>query len=222
MTNENTTKTQPWLRQPRETAKTYTWFTYYRDQGPERTHKKTIQAIKKHNEKVKQQELKENNSEEIKKIPVPALRNLQNLASIHKWTRRAIAYDNWREEQRALAKEAMYLEEEQKYVETMKNLRDSIANTIYELELDERAKSTSKAHALKSISQAMDTTLKDLRLITGKSTENSATNVTAEVDQTHTVDVDGKVKVDVHQTLTDSNFHSKELEFMKELIKKDD
>lgn len=221
MTNKKPNTTQPWLRQPNETSRSYNWFTYYRNLGPERTLKKALKAILEDTNTPTNKEQTRNNQRKNKKNrTTPNIHNLQNLSSIHSWVKRSLAYDNWRDEQRLLAKEEMYIQEEQKYIETMKDLREGISELIRELQLDEKAKETSKAHAYKSVSQAMDTTLKDLRLITGKSTENSATNVTAEVDQTNTIE--GKVEVDVHQTLTDTNFHSKELEFMKELIKKDD
>jgi hypothetical protein len=217
MPNNNNTKqpTKPWLRQPKETGRAYKWYTYYRDMGPERTLQKTLHAIL--NDINKKQNTDTTPTE--KRRILPNMSNLKNLSSIHKWVKRSIAYDNWCDEQRLLAKEAMYIEEEQKYIETMQDLREGISELILELQNDEKSRETSKAHAYKSVSQAMDTTLKDLRLITGKSTENSATNVTAEVDQTNTID--GKIDVDVHQTLTDNKFHDTELEFMKELIKKE-
>lgn len=195
-----------WLRHEGESGKAYLWFTIYRDMGYNRTLQNVVNKCK---------ELHKHD----KSIPTPTLDNVKNLSSIHDWVKRSIAFDNYTDEQARLHKEQHYKLEEQLYLDTMTKLRISLHSTIEELKLDEKARPTSKAHALKSISQALDTTFKDLRLASGKSTENTSNNVTAELEANTTNEL--TADINIHKILTDDTFLKQELEFMNKLIQED-
>lgn len=206
-----------WQRRKGESSKAYKWFTIYRDMGYNRSIPKVITKCEQINKKTRRkwEESRGEKGLSEKLIPLPTCKNLYHLSSIHGWVKRCIAFDNYMDERLRLQKEQHYYREEQLYLDVMQRIRERIGQILYDLEFDEKAHATSKAHAMKSLSQSLDTTFKDLRLASGKSTENNSSNVTAEVEAS----ADVRADVNVKETLTDKTFMKKELEFMKELTK---
>ena len=225
---ETKNMTKPYERQPRESDKSWLWFRIYRDLLHERTYKKVIQYIETYNQNIEQLQ-KNMTSTDLnrpfpygkKKLPVPSISNLKNLSSIHKWRKRVNAYDNHLDEKQREQREQEFLQEEQEYLQAMKEIRQATFTHVEALQNndDPNIKTTSKLHALKSASQSIDTTYKDLRLAHGRSTENRSTDLNADVNADVNAEVNQEVKIDFNLQLTDKKFHENERKYLEELLK---
>ena len=192
-----------WERMKGESSKSFKWFTIYRDLGTKRSLNQVIEESKKLNA------TKCNHSENIF-FPIPTIAQLKSQSSRWDWFERAGAYDNHMDELARKRKEEDYLEVESRLLGIGETILDNLERNLNDLKVDVDSKTTSISHALKSAADAYDKSVKDIRLLYGKSTEN--TNNKEEV----VADVNASIEkvVDV----TSDEFMTKELEFMKELI----
>ena len=220
---ETHTMTKPWERQPRESDTSWLWFRIYRDLLHERSPRKVIEYIQNYNKDLKHHKNKKEKKGNkgkfrygMKELPQPELKNIQNLSSIHNWRKRVTAYDNYLDEKQREQREQEFLEEELEYLRAMKEIRQATFTHVEALNNndDPNIRTTSKLHALKSASQSIDTTYKDLRLAHGRSTENRSTDLNAEVTQ----EVTEQVNVDFNAQLTDKKFHDVERKYLEDLL----
>ena len=220
--------TKPYERQPNESDTSWLWFRIYRDLLHERSPKKVIEYIETYNKDIEQ--LQEKRAEQginrtfpygRKKLRVPKVKNLRNLAGIHNWKQRVTAYDNHLDEKQREQREQEFLQEEQEYLKAMKEIRQATFTHVEALHNndDPNLRTTSKLHALKSAGQAIDTTYKDLRLAHGRSTENRSTDLNADVNADVNAEVTSNVQVDFNLQLTDKKFHEQERKYLEELLK---
>lgn len=193
---------KPWERQKSESSKSFAWFCEYRDLGPARTLQKVVN-------KLTNEQTKGDNGE--KSVPIPTLTQLTNQSSKWQWTKRCLSYDNYMDEQVRLQKEEAYLQLEARLVSIGEDFIDNLERNLRDLKFDD-AKPTTISHSLKSSADAFDKTVKDLRLLFGRSTEIKDEKVDATVDAE--LDTTAKFNVD----LTSDEFMKNELEFMNQLI----
>jgi hypothetical protein len=208
--------TQPWERQPNEYHKSWLWFKIYRDLLHERSFRKVIQYIEEYNKNITKTHPNPTNINE-KPYPQPNIDNLKNLSRIHKWRDRVTAYDNYLDQQQRQHREQEFIDEENEYLKAIQAVRNEIQNQVMQINNNEKITPTSKLHALKSASQALDTNYKDLRLAHGRSTENRSTDLNAEVQQD--IKQEQKINIDIEATLQDKKFHKDELKYLEELTK---
>jgi hypothetical protein len=121
------------------------------------------------------------------------------------------------DQQQRQHREQEFIDEENEYLKAIQAVRNEIQNQVMQINNNEKITPTSKLHALKSASQALDTNYKDLRLAHGRSTENRSTDLNAEVQQD--IKQEQKINIDIEATLQDKNFHKDELKYLKELTK---
>jgi hypothetical protein len=212
--------TKPWEKQENEYPKSWLWFKIYRDLLHERTFKKVIQYIEEYNQNLKNMKPSKETMKfpyGFNQLPKPELGNLYNLSSIHNWKQRVHAYDNYLDQQQRQHREQEFIEEENEYLQTIQSVRNEIKNQVIQINNNEKITPTSKLHALKSASQALDTSYKDLRLAHGRSTENRSTDLNAEVQQD--IKQEQKINIDIEATLQDKKFHKDELKYLEELTK---
>ena len=193
---------QPWERQKNESSKSFAWFCEYRDLGPARTLQKVVN-------KLAREQTKDDNGE--KRVPIPTLTQLTNQSSKWGWTKRCQSYDNYMDERVRLQKEEDYLELEARLVAIGEDFIDNLERNLQDLKFDD-AKPTTISHSLKSSADAFDKTVKDIRLLFGRSTEIKDEKVDAVVD----AEIDSTAKFNVD--LTSDEFMKNELEFMNKLI----
>ena len=221
--------TEPYERQPKEGDKAWLWFRIYRDLLHNRSQQEVIDYTQDYNKRLQQylEQQKMGQSRDVfgtfpyglKKLPEPTPKNLRNLSSIHHWKKRAHAYDKYLDQQQREAREQEFIEEEKKYLQLMGDTLSATQQyiTVLNEDVDPRIRTTSKLHAIRSASQSIDTLYKDLRLAYGKSTENKDTNINADVSQE--VSVPGGV--DINHQLTSKEFHKDELDYLRQLMKKE-
>ena len=193
---------KPWERQKSESSKSFAWFCVYRDLGPARTLQKVINKLTKDQTKC-------DNEENC--VPVPTLTQLTNQSSRWGWTKRCLSYDNYIDEVSRLQKEEAYLELEARLIDIGEEFIENLERNLQDLKFDD-AKPTTISHSLKSSADAFDKTVKDIRLLFGRSTEIKDEKVDATVD----ADVEATKRVSVD--LTSDEFMKNELEFMNQLI----
>lgn len=197
-----------WERMKGESGKSFKWFTIYRDLGAKRSLKKVITEIEKLNKSKPIQ-----SEDSFFPIPVPTHAQLKNQSRTWDWVERAGAYDNHMDELARKQKEEDYLAIESRLVGIGETILDNLERNLNDLKVDVDSKTTSISHALKSAADAYDKSVKDIRLLYGKSTEN--TNSKEEVSTELTASVDTVVDI------TSDDFMNNELKFMKELLNND-
>lgn len=203
--------TKPWERQKGESSKSFAWFEIYLDLGASRKLPKVIEKIESMHLNVTK------SSDSIENvIPVPTLSQLKTQSHRWHWSKRAREYDNYLSGLRRQQKEEAYLQSEDRLIKIGEDLATAIEEVVQDLRYTstEESKATSIAHAVSSASKAYDNTVKNIRLLYGRSTENKETN--ADVNLGAEVDTNQRVEVD----LTSDNFMENELEYMKKLVDK--
>jgi methionine synthase II (cobalamin-independent) len=167
-----------WERQKGESSKSFAWFKIYRNLGPLRTFQKVIDYIEN---QPKQTKTLPNNQN---KLPTPTVNKLKNLSYKWEWSKRCTAWDNYHDEQEQLQYNEAYKKTKDRLIDMGNDILDVTENILDELNDDERSQATSKAHAVKSLSDSFEKTTKTIRLLYGKSTEikDGKTEVNAEVE----------------------------------------
>ena len=170
--------TKEWERQKGESGKSFAWFKVYRNLGPLRTFQKVIDYIEN---QPKQTKTLPNNQN---KLPTPTVNKLKNLSYKWEWSKRCTAWDNYHDEQEQLQYNEAYKKTKDRLIDMGNDILDVTENILDELNDDERSQATSKAHAVKSLSDSFEKTTKTIRLLYGKSTEikDGKTEVNAEVE----------------------------------------
>ena len=171
MTNE------VWERQKGERSEGFEYFRIYRNLGPIRTLQKVIDHLTE--KELQQDETNCNNHENI--VPVPTLNKLKVLSSRWHWTKRCRAWDNYQDKLEIQVKNEAYKQTEQELLEIADDFKRIIKENIKEIPYDDEAHETSRSHAIKSASDAFDKTVKNIRLLYGKSTEIKDEKVDANV-----------------------------------------
>lgn len=193
--------TEAWERQKGESSKSFAWFKVYRDLKGARTFLKVIEEIQK---KI------ENGSFEEDIIELPTIVKLQNQSSRWHWKERCRRYDNYLDGLNRKQKEEAYLQLEEKMINTSEMLVDVVSDNLSELKYS-NSNDTSIAHAIASAGKALDSAVKNIRLLYGRSTENREEKVEANVDSE--VRNNSEIKL-----LSEDSFMKQELEFMKGLV----
>lgn len=193
--------TEAWERQKGESSKSFAWFKVYRDLKGARTFPKVIEEIK---------EMIANESFEGDVIELPTLSKLHIQSSRWHWKERCRKYDNYLDGLNRKQKEEAYLQLEEKMINTSEMLVDVVSDNLSELKYS-NSNDTSIAHAIASAGKALDSAVKNIRLLYGRSTENREEKVEANVDSE--VRNNSEIKL-----LSDDSFMKQELEFMKGLV----
>lgn len=196
--------TEPWERQKGESSKTFAWFKIYRDLQGARTLPKVINTI---------EQLIAKDSSKAKEITLPSLTQLQNQSSRWNWKERCRNYDNYLDKLDREQKEDDYRELEARLINAGEEIVEAITRNIKDLKYDVDAKPTSKSHALASVGKAFDNTVKNVRLLYGRSTENREEKVDADINATANVHGVKEIK-----ELRSDSFMEDELEFMRKLM----
>lgn len=167
-----------WERQKGESSKSFAWFKIYRNLGPLRTFQKVIDYIEN---QPKQTKTLPNNQN---KLPTPTVNKLKNLSYKWEWSKRCTAWDNYHDEQEQLQYNEAYKKTKDRLIDMGNDILDVTENILDELNDDERSQATSKAHAVKSLSDSFEKTTKTIRLLYGKSTEikDGKTDLKADVE----------------------------------------
>lgn len=182
-----------WERQKGESSKSFAWFKIYRNLGPLRTFQKVIDYIEN---QPKQTKTLPNNQN---KLPTPTVNKLKNLSYKWEWSKRCTAWDNYHDEQEQLQYNEAYKKTKDRLIDMGNDILDVTENILDELNDDERSQATSKAHAVKSLSDSFEKTTKTIRLLYNKSTEikDGKTEVNAEVE----AKVDNNVELETSQNI---------------------
>lgn len=194
--------TEAWERQKGESSKSFAWFKVYRDLQGARTFTKLIEKIK---------EMSLNDSSEVEVIPIPSHSQVAQQSSRWHWKERCRKYDNYLDSLDRKRKEEDYKGLEKKMIEVGEELIDAVSMNVKQLKYDPGNTPTSVAHAIASAGKAFDNSVKNLRLLYGRSTENREEKVEATVDSE--VKNNSEIKL-----LSEDSFMKQELEFMKELV----
>lgn len=175
-----------WERQKGESSKSFAWFKIYRNLGPLRTFQKVIDYIEN---QPKQTKTLPNNQN---KLPTPTVNKLKNLSYKWEWSKRCTAWDNYHDEQEQLQYNEAYKKTKDRLIDMGNDILDVTENILDELNDDERSQATSKAHAVKSLSDSFEKTTKTVRLLYGKSTEikDGKTDLKADVEANVKTDVE--------------------------------
>lgn len=139
--------------------------------------------------------------------------SIRTYAKKYEWISRKQAYLEHLNQKILHQREQDYIEEETQELQALQELRQAIQKNTKDLMNDNKAKSTSKAHAYKSQSQALTEVIKNFRLIIGKSTEN--------VQSQSVIDTNVDLSVDplqIQKTILDDDVMKAELKYGKELI----
>ena len=193
--------TEAWERQKGESSKSFAWFKVYRDLQGARTFEKVIEEINK---------MIQNDSFEEEIIELPDIGKLKNQSRRWHWKERCRKYDNYLDGLNRKQKEEAYLQLEEKMINTSEMLVDVVSDNLSELKYS-NSNDTSIAHAIASAGKALDSAVKNIRLLYGRSTENREEKVEANVDSE--VRNNSEIKL-----LSEDSFMKQELEFMKELV----
>jgi len=197
--------TKKWERQKGESSKSYSYFTIYRDLGPTRTIPKILQQI----EKVQESQEKSQDDEII--IPIPTLVALQKASSRWHWTKRCTSYDYFNEELDRKSKEDAYNQKEERLISLGEDLLEALETNIKNLNWSGHAPTT-VGNTLKNVAMGYDYTVKNIRLLYGRSTENKESKVEGNLG----IENDSNIRFETN--LLDKEFMESELDFMKELI----
>lgn len=204
-----------WERQKGESSKTFAWFKVYRDLQGARTLKKALNRIKQLSEKNNKSSQNFSNDKKIKfdgEMPVPNMNQLKKQSTNWNWKERCRAYDNYLDRLDREQKEEDYKQLEASMISAGEELVKTIAKNIKDLKYDD-AKTTTISHALASAGKAFDSSVKNLRLLYGRSTENREEKVDADVNATANVHGVKEIK-----ELRSDSFMEDELEFMRKLM----
>lgn len=193
--------TEAWERQKGESSKSFAWFKVYRDLQGARTFEKVIKEINK---------MSQNDSFEGEIIELPDMGRLKKQSSRWHWKERCRKYDNYLDGLNRKQKEEAYMQLEEKMINTSEMLVDVVSDNLSELKYS-NSNDTSIAHAIASAGKALDSAVKNIRLLYGRSTENREEKVEANVDSE--VRNNSEIKL-----LSDDSFMKQELEFMKGLV----
>lgn len=189
---------EQWERQKGESSKYFQWFKVFRDLGGQRNLAEVIKEI-------------ETNDEIL--LPVPTLSQVKTASAKWQWIKRCRRYDNYLDKLAREQKEKEYFQLEDRLIDVGNQLVDVIEKNIENLHDNfEDSKSTSVAHAIASDAKAFDSTVKNVRLLYGRSTEIKDESVSASVD----VESDTNLKIDI----LDQQFMENELDYMIEMIQK--
>ncbi|WP_156929602.1 hypothetical protein [Methanobrevibacter wolinii] len=137
--------------------------------------------------------------DDVNIIPTPTLRQLENLSRKWHWVKRCTAWDNYHDEQEQLQYNEAYRQTKDRLIDMGNDILDVTENILDELNDDERSQATSKAHAVKSLSDSFEKTTKTIRLLYNKSTEikDGKTEVNAEVE----AKLDNNVELETSQNI---------------------
>lgn len=197
---------EAWERQKGESSKYFAWFKIYRDIYGERSYQAVIDEI-------------EENTEKYTDVPLPKLDQLKKAGSKWKWADRSRKYDNYLDAQQRELREKEYLQVEDRLLEVGNRLVDSIDKNIDDLEYNiDDSKSTSVSHAISSVAKAYDSTVKNLRLLYGRSTEIKDETTEGKMVLDADVVANASVKSMQHIELLSDDFLKSELDAMRTLI----
>lgn len=169
--------TDLWERQKGERSEGFEYFRIYRNIGPNRTLQKVIDYLSEN--ELQQNTTNCNTCEKI--VPIPTLSKLQSLSARWHWVKRSRAWDNYQDQLEIEANNEAYKKSSERLIKLADDITDFLENNVADLPYDEEAKETSKAHAIKSVADAFDKTVKNIRLLYGKSTEIKDEKVDANV-----------------------------------------